>query len=272
MSKQPFTFAILQYRHDVWSGEAMNVGVLLASPGFSYLEFQRGRFLARLTRAFPGLDRVSLRHELEGFERYFLKRNSFPSLLSEDQSAKNFALEALQFDDSSLTWSDFGSGLTGDPVLTHEQLTQRFVTRFASESDSQSRTDPDVFLETKKKLVHAKIYDRMSSHIVSSDVAKVEFPHSIKNGIWHCVQPLSFDLADESNIQDKAAKVAGNMQGLANEVGLQPYFLTGEPQRAGLRPKYLKMLELIRRSPLKPIVIEEADSDELVDHLRDAVG
>ncbi len=44
MEKHSFTFAILQYRHDVWSGEAMNVGVLLASPELGYLDFQRGRF------------------------------------------------------------------------------------------------------------------------------------------------------------------------------------------------------------------------------------
>jgi hypothetical protein len=100
----------------------------------------------------------------------------------------------------------------------------------------------------------------------------VKFEHAWKNGAWHCYQPISFDLANDENIRDKARRWAGHMLALTNaSEPFQPYFFVGAPTDEKLRLAYEAALKILKLSPVGPKVIEENEIDDLVRQIEDEI-
>lgn len=271
MKHVPYTFTVLQYHHDTWTGEAMNIGVLLhcADRGYVSLKSRYGR--GRLSKAYPDLDHRALRSTVAAMEKRFERLNSLQRDFLSPVDALEYANTVLVRDDSSLSWYKQGSGLTDDPEATHDMLFDRLVTRYEQHSVRSKRSDEMVFEAVKKKLQIAQLYSRFESHTVESKFASVTFEHSFKNGVWHCVQPVSFDSADADWMQEKAARWVGKMQSLLEcKSDLKTYFVTGKPQSPDLLPKYSNVLEFLRTSPLDPIVVDEKDADIVVEKIQSA--
>jgi hypothetical protein len=101
----------------------------------------------------------------------------------------------------------------------------------------------------------------------------VDFEHAWKNGEWHCYQPLSFDLANEENIRDKARRWAGHMLALKDaSEPFRPYFFVGSPSDQSLARAYEAAISILKLSPGEPQVIEENRIDDLVHQIEDEIG
>ena len=110
-----------------------------------------------------------------------------------------------------------------------------------------------------------KLADRLQRKKIASPIDSVEFDHAWKNGEWHCFQPLSFDLANEDNIRDKARRWAGQMLALKEPTEpFKPYFFVGSPSDQTLEDAYRAALKILKLSPCSPEVIEEAQIEDLV--------
>lgn len=272
MKQVPYTYTVLQYHHDTWTGESMNIGVLLHCADYNYVSLKSRYGRGRLGGAYPDLDHKSLRSTIAAIEKYFDRLNSAQRDFLRPASALEYAKSVLVDDDSSLSWYDQGSGLTGDdPSKIHDFLFDRLVARYESHTGRPSRSDEMVFESVKKKLQKAELYNRFQSHTVESKYASVTFEHSFKNGVWHCVQPVSFDSADADRMQDKAAKWVGKMQSLLECKGnMKAYFVTGKPQTRELMAKYNTVMEFLRASPLEPTVVDEQEADLVVEKIQAA--
>lgn len=269
MSRSAYTYTVLQYRHDVWSGECMNVGVLLLSPSRQFVDFKFRSGGTRLSQAYPGIDRSALLHDLKELGRWFDRRATKPSDIWMWKSAIELGRSLLGDDDSSLRWSLNGSGTTNDPDATLAQLFERFVMQYDVAKGRSPRTDEQVFETVKSKLKRAELLAKMESHTVRTKFSEVTFDHSIKNGKWHCVQAISLDSADEERMQRKADRWAGKLVGLTEAKNVpQVYLVTGKPTDTNLHRKYEKMTEWLTHNPAKPIVIDEDDAEVLVSRLR----
>lgn len=170
----------------------------------------------------------------------------------------------LPDDDSSFVWGPVGSGLTADPVGTLARLYERFVARY-DERPRSHRDDAAVWRPVHDRLAELKLADRLQPKTIASPFDRVEFEHAWKNGAWHCFQPLSFDLANEENIREKARRWAGQMLALKEATELfKPYFLVGSPSNRALEDAYRAALNILKLSPFSPEVIEETRIEDLV--------
>ena len=98
----------------------------------------------------------------------------------------------------------------------------------------------------------------------------MEFEHAWKNSEWRCYQPLSFDLANEENIRDKARRWAGHMLALKDaSEPFRSYFFVGSPSDEHLKRAYEAAISILKLIPGEPQVIEESGIDDLVQQIED---
>ncbi|MFQ6756883.1 DUF3037 domain-containing protein [Cereibacter sphaeroides] len=268
MKGHSYSYVVLQYRHDVWIGEAMNVGVLLCCPGERFLKLKCRRGRGRIAQAYPGIDAAALTGTIRALEHRFGRIEAGWDMLSSVAKAGDIARGVLRADASSLQWAMDGGGIASSAAETMDMLYDRFVGLYDDEAPRDARTDEQVFDTVKVKLEAAQLYKRFERHVVRSEFGDVPFDHAFKNGVWHCVQGVSFDSANHERMLEKAQKLAGKMHSIASFRGsMRPYFVTGKPQRSDLLPQYGKMQALLRSSPLDPLVVDEHDSSIVVDHI-----
>jgi Protein of unknown function (DUF3037) len=265
MNKLVYSYAVLQYRHDVWVGEALNIGVLLSCEGKRFLKFKSRTGQGRIANAYPDLEFEALRDAVKALGRRFERLANKSGFLVPSGAAAEIGRKVLVQDDSSLSWGVSGTGLAEDPEVALEKVYARFVGRYDQVGGREARTDEMVFETLKKRLEITELYQRIRPHVVKSQFAEISFDHAIENGAWHVIQPLSFDSADEDRMLDKAAKWAGRLQSISGCEGkVRPYFVTGQPSESRLVPHYHKMVEFLKSSPMEPVVMDEAHSKELV--------
>lgn len=275
MTREPYTYAILRYRHDAVTGEQINVGVVLYARKSGFLGSKFRKALSRITRVFPTANASVLRQDLRQVERAFAKLakgQEANDLLSDGMNALLFGHKVVAADDSSLVWSELGFGTTSDPEKTLDDLHQRFITQYDEET-SHRRMDGDIWKPFRDKLLERNIEAVFERKIISSPRNEVEFEHAWKNGKWHCIQPLSFDLTTEDGLQDKAAKWVGTMVGLTKSTEqFKTYFLIGKPSDEKMLPAYRRALDFLREAPLDPEIILENEMDILADELADRIN
>lgn len=266
--KHAYSYAILQYRHDVWVGEALNAGVLLFSESARFLKLKARTGQGRLAQAYPNLDHGAFREAVKALERRFGKIAANSGLLVPTGSAVDIGKQVLLPDDSSLVWGTTGSGVTQEPEEALSKIYSRFVGCYDKDAPREVRTDEQVFEAVRKKLEKAELMQRIQPQEVRSKFATILFKHTIANGALHVIQPVSFDSADEENMLDKAARWAGKLQSIADQKDkVRPYFVTGKPTDPDLMRPYWNMMDLLRASPLDPVVMEEERAGELVNQL-----
>ena len=144
--KQADSYTVLRYIHDVMSGEALNVGVVMHAPAASFLKVRTRKTVGRLKQAFPDLDPVAFADAMQAVDRGFspiAKQANEMSPFDARTDARAHALKVLPDDDSALQRSPTGAGLTADPVRTFERLYERYVARYDCTPDKH-RSDDDV--------------------------------------------------------------------------------------------------------------------------------
>lgn len=265
MTKHAYSYAVLQYRHDVWVGEALNAGVLLYSESARFLRLKARTGQGRLAQAYPNLDHSAFREAVKALARRFDKIASTSGLFLPSGGALEVGHKVLLPDDSSLSWGMTGSGVAVDPEEALNRTYARFVGRYEKDAGREVRTDEMVFETVRRKLELAELYERVQPHVVRSKFATIQFKHTIENGALHVIQPVSFDSADADHMLDKAARWAGKLQSIADLDGkVRPYFITGRPSDDVLMEQYTKMIGLLRASPLDPVVMDEEFAGDLV--------
>ncbi len=273
MTREPYTYVILRYRHDPLAGEQVNVGVVVHAAKSGFLGAVVRRAYGRISKLFPSVDGTALRHDLINIENALqrLGKGYVGGDLIDNPNASTFAHRVLDKDDSSLIWSEMGSGLTRDPAKTLEELHARFVTQY-DEPTTARRSDADIWRPFRDLLLERKIDGIFQTKRIAGAHDAVEFDYAWKNGKWHCFQPLSFDLTTAEGIQEKAARWVGHMVGLKQaEEEFQPYFIVGEPSDTALATAYERAIDFIRAAPLNPEIVSEKEMDGLANDLADKV-
>lgn len=265
MTKHAYSYAVLQYRHDVWIGEALNAGVLMFSESARLLKLKARTGQGRLAQAYPDLDHGAFRDAVKAMGRRFDRIASTSGLFLPSGGALEVGKKVLLPDDSSLSWGMTGSGVAIDPEEALNKIYDRFVGRYDKTAGREPRTDEMVFETVRRKLELAELYQLVQPRIVKSKFASIQFKHTIENGALHVIQPVSFDSADAENMLDKAAKWAGRLQSIAELEGkVRPYFVTGKPSDHALMGQYDRMVALLKASPLDPVVMDEDQAGDLV--------
>ena len=271
-----YTYSVLRYVHDVTSGEFVNVGVALYAPQARYLSAMCRPTYGRLSKVFPGLNhehfKALMRHIQNSFEVRG-ERLSSELQLTSPSGVLEIAQSVLPKDDSSLQWSPSGSGRTDDPAQALEKLFSRMVMRYEDKHISHGRTEDDVWRHFKRDLEERKVLQHFQPKMIAVQDDEIEFQHCWKNGKWHCLEPISFDLAAADSIRDKAHRWLGQMasvQGAADPFKL--YLLVGAPQQDNLQPAFQSAMSILRKIPGEKEIVLENDALGLADRIAGEVA
>lgn len=267
-----YSYTVLRYVHDTVTGEFVNVGVALYAPEVGYLSAICRTTYRRVSTAFPGLNgeqfRAVMRHVQARFETLG-ESLSAESAAADQRSLQDFARGVLPVDDSSFQWSPIGVGLATDPSQKMEALFNRMVMRYDEPVPTRSRrTDEDVWRNFKRDLEQRRLLKFFAPKTISVPGDEVQFDHAWKNGVWHCVEPVSFDMAAAEGIKDKAHKLLGqitSVNGAAETFRL--YLLVARPDDDALMPAFESALSILQKMPCEKEIVQEDDHAALANRL-----
>lgn len=265
--KRPYTYTVLRYVHDTATAEFVNVGIVLHAPSVRFLGAKLRHTHRRLSALFPDLDSSAFRSSMtaiEGALKAAGKLYKEDDLFRSEADALQLARSVLPADDTSLQWSTVGSGLTSDPAAELDRLFVRLVGSY-DERHERRRSDADVWRPVRERLDAAKLTSKLREKTIRGADDTLEFKHAWKNGVWHCYEALSFDLADADGIKRKAREWMGHLTAVRDATEeFRPYFIVGAPANPKLMRAYRDAMAILRKSPIETEVFPESEADKLV--------
>lgn len=265
MNKQAYSYTVLRYVHDVTTGEFVNVGVALYAPGMRYANATCRTTSKRLRPIFPSLDsdvfRALMRKVQSRFEELHDEIDGQLEL-RRYSSVMELAQSVVPQDDSALQWAPMGGGLSSDPAATLEHLFERFVMKHEDTGTVHRRNDDEVWRHFSRELQQQQVLKHFQPKTFTTPDDEIKFDRAWKNGVWHCLAPVSFDLASPESIREKAHKWLGQLASVGSD-DLKLYFLVGEPSQAELKPVYQSALNILKKASDSVEVFAETDAIDL---------
>ncbi|MCO7487054.1 DUF3037 domain-containing protein [Stenotrophomonas maltophilia] len=254
-----YSYITLRYVHDAVSREFVNVGVVLFAESSYFLSGKMRKRYGRINSFFPDAQGAALARALRAIERGIKRigvemhaKRRLPVLPHAEGGADILSIvrSVLPLDDSALQWGEIMHGMTYDLQGALERHFDRIVCRYDEPVERHSRSDYDIWKEFSRVLVDRRLEQKVTSHAIRSPLDVVEFDKAIKNGKWHVLEPVSFDLLDGATIKRKAHQLIGQMSILEDsKEDFDLYLLIGEPKSPDVQKDFqvaLKMLDTIR--------------------------
>jgi hypothetical protein len=283
--KFPFSYCLLQYRHNPWLKERMNIGVLLYCPDASFLKLNVRGWDGRIKAAYPDLNKSAFTEDLKQIRRS-LDRFEISSIRNADMiergireelssqkgnPARHIAYLVAPGGDSSYAWVDGGTGICNSPEDKLNSLYQRFVSPYDLPKAPSARSDDQVWSDISRIIASRKLSDKIETDpTVKTDLGTIKFQAGYQNGAFHAIQSLSFDLKDEDRISAKAGKWSGFAHAvkdanLKRETVTQ--FILGKPTVNRLLPAYRDARRYLSNVVGQENVVEESEGIQFVDRL-----
>lgn len=286
--KFKYGYCLLQYQHNPWLKERLNIGVLVFGQSANYLRLKTRSWDGRILSSYPNLNRANFTEDLKQIQRsvtkYFEGDFKSPTLFV-DRGYHN-SLERAEHDalllgrmlspdmDSSYRWEAGGVGMCSSLEEKHEQLFQRFVSPYDKTRPAQHRTDSQVWSSFSAKLTERKL-DRYieADKTVRTDLGALKFQAAYQNGSLHVIQPLSFDLSDEEHVTAKAAKWGGYAQSVqSREKSVHPHYVIGRPNSPQLEEPFHRAEQYLQKILGEYNVVTEEKSGMLVDVIEEQMA
>lgn len=256
-----YSYVLLRYIHDLSVGEFVNVGVVAYEPAERVVAFRFKHSVSRVTSFFPGVKAKSFKQQISMLEKAFseVEKGRLALVLNDTEDARKIATSVLVDDDSALRWSELKTGITKDVHQTVDALFDRMVNRYDEPKSSHTRrTDQDIWSSFSKFLPEPRVVRHFTERRVETSDDEVVFQHAWKNGKWHCLEPLSFDLSAPHSIKEKVHKCFGQMASMQTELANHKiYFLLARPEGESLSDEYAKAKNILSKLPLEKEIVEE---------------
>lgn len=269
----PYSYSVLRYVHDTVTGEFVNVGLVMFSSQGAFLRFRTKTAIGRITSMFPSLEAAAFKDLLLALKKRFtvIEAGSKCGLdLDRTKSTlEELLLDAMPNDDSSLVWAPVAQGVSADLSATFDKLFVRQVTKFDQKSLRKARTDVDVWRQFRRDLEQRNLLSFFETKNITGKDDEIEFPFAWKNGIWHCIEPISFDLTAADSIKDKAHKLLGQITSVTDaSEKFKVYLVLAKPSQQNLGGAFEKAVSILQKVPVANEIYLEGDVSELVDKLQ----
>ncbi|OZI57268.1 DUF3037 domain-containing protein [Bordetella genomosp. 1] len=276
MKRQPYSYATLRFVHDIATGEFLTVGVAVYSASAKFLKFKFRRTLGVAGEIFDS-------HQLSSFRalmRTVRDRAASIEATQCDQlqlgaavSLETLLLELFPKDASALQWTSVQQGLTADLACTSDRLFARYCAKYDRRPVRRGVSDKDAWSSFHRKLEDRRIARYFQPKVIGGQNDEITFNLAWKNGVWHCIEPVSFDLADPDAIRTKAHTRAGEIVGIRDSAEeFSVYFVVTPPEEASLQDAFERAKGILTNSPLPVEVYEAGQEDALLERMRDRIA
>ena len=239
-----YYYQIIRYVHDHFTGEFVNVGVIVFSKEHNFLGCKTIHKYQRITHLFPEANRKTISHILRYLENEIQAEGLMLDELQDSSDRIDVVLNTvLSNDNNTFQFTDPKAAIDIDLQVALDDLYLQLVEKYyPRDKEKQTLSDNDVWRITyKSHFEKYGILDRLKPHKVKVPNDEITFSLSWKNEIWHNYEPLSLELKKKDNIKEKVYKWAGKLQALklADEA-LYISFLTS------LHPNHEDVLSFIK--------------------------
>ncbi|WP_342089444.1 DUF3037 domain-containing protein [Dyadobacter sp. OTU695] len=259
-----YQYQIIRYLHDRATGEFINVGVIVYSAEYQYLNCKIISKYGRITSFFPGADGRAILKALRYFEKEIIRaKQLFSELLPVPEDLAELTRKILPDDDSSLTLTEVKKGIDLDFNKSLTDLYRLLVTKWQNETDESTTSDADVWKKKYKKYFDEYgITAKLTEHEVETKYDSFQFDKAWKNEIWHCYLPVSFDLQNVENIRSKVYKWAGKLAELATaSENIDVTLLTSVPRKHLELSSFIQEKLTLKSAEITVTLVSEADAE-----------
>lgn len=276
----PYTFSVLRYMHDGVTAEFVNVGLAVYSADASFLRAKCTSQYGRITRMFARIDGERFKQQVRYIEDevtdlgYRLRQKPFYfAELETDLEA--LLKRVLPQDDSAIQFSPCSFGVSADLDKTLQELYERYVDRYASEQETSSRSDEEIWRVFRTPLERRNLTSVLTAKKIEGPDYDYEFQAGWKNGIWHLYEPVSFDLIEPNSLLEKANRWVGRSASLAeSEEKFKLHMLVGAPRNPRLADTFKRATKILQKMVTDTELIMETQAEqfaaelerEMVDH------
>lgn len=273
-----YQYQILRYFHDQFTGEFVNIGLVLYFNNYKILISDFTNKYSRISQFFNEINGNYLLSTLKDL------KNQFKSILLDEnikfQTVEEITSYILPKDNSSLSFSEVYSGVDILPIdidlkehfqNIFEDLFERLVNKYLQDK-SEIKNDSYVWKNIYKNYFEKLgLSDKLDNHSVKTKRDEIVFEKAWKNGVWNCYQPISFTLKNSEYIKNKVYKWSGIIQELkTSDENISLCFLSSLPKN-----EHPELIELIKDNfkekdfgNLKVNLIEENEAESFVNNLK----
>lgn len=270
-----YEYQLLRYRHDVASGEFVNVGLIYFDAQTRCLRTRMTERYGRLSDFFGNVSGIFLLQSLKTLQNRFKTiRKQLDNELDFKQFQSVAALTAsvLPADDNTLFFSEVYSGWHFDHDKAFNATFDRLIGQYTQESSEPRHDDHFVWKKLYKHYFDAQnLTNQFKTHDVKTQSDIIAFEHAAKNGSWHCLQPISFDLKKGSDIKEKIYRWSGIVAEL--QTAEEPhciYLLSLMPADAQLK-QMIEQKFNFKKPNLTVCVIHEDEGAEFAQFLKKVI-
>ena len=206
-----YQYQILRYVHDQFTGEFVNLGVVVYSPDDLFLRTNVTQKYSRATSLFPDANGKFILKVLRNFESSIKKvSKELEQLFLPSENLSSITRQILPPDDSALMLSEVKNAIDIDLEGALNDLYKDLVEKYLEKPFEHSLTDDDVWKKKYKSYFDKyRVTERLRTHEINTKNDIFVFDKSWQNEIWHCYQPISFDLASSEAIRNKIYRWSG---------------------------------------------------------------
>lgn len=270
MSRFEFSYAVIRYRRDVASGEALNVGIVAYAPECGQVFVHLCPRYSRLSDAFAGFDGEMHRSVMARLKTGLtaVARPLSEGLYQLEERERFPDVEALL----RAVWPDQGLAYWGAPALfgvaedldaEGMRLYDRFVSSQSEHPENEPRRDEAAVWDDFARVLTARGVRRDILAPKAFGPAQVEFEHAYKNGKWHVIEPVSLDYLNPGHIKERAILTFGKVAAVSREEELGSVtVLVGRPRRIEADRRYHEAMRLLTDLPGGLTRVVEEDNIE----------
>lgn len=267
-----YQYQIIRYVHDHFTGEFVNVGVVVFSQEHQFLGCKTIRKYQRITHLFPEAHGKTIARILRNIEQGIqAESKKFMELFSLPDQLDALVNRIISNDNNAFQFTIAKTAIDIDLDIALNNLYVQLIEKYyLIEQDKQSLSDEDVWkLKYKSYFEKYGIRSRLISHKIEVPNDTLSFGMSWKNEIWHSYEPLSFELKNKDNIKEKVYKWVGKLQALKQaDESLHISFLTS------INPKHKELMSFVKEylqtsnGPLRIDVITEDQAEAIAQSIQ----
>lgn len=274
MKRHPYFYSTLRYVHDIATQEFFVVGVAVFAPEQQFLSLNVRKNLGKAGEIISSAQlsdfRAIMRMITTRCEQVVDETQNELLLDIGDTKLEDVLAKILQADDSALQWAAVQNGLSTNLEHTAKRLYARYCEKYDRTAHTKRVTDRDAWKNFESKLKDRRVDRYFTEKSIQGKIDDVKFPFAWKNGIWHCIDPVSFDYSDSESIRNKVHRHIGEIATIRDaQEDYKVYYITTPPSDFRLRGAYEKALALLKEAPHDKIAVlsEEPEQDNFLDEI-----